>query len=282
MSTSTITSRKSCGTSASASTIESWRQPLEHALLVRVLVGHLRLELVVEEVVAGLAVERRRLRRALLAAAAVDVQVREDPEQPGAQVRARRVLPPGAERALVGLLDEVLGLLAGADEPAGHAIDLIAQLQRLLLEANAIPRVAGEPPGIGGRRWAVAHPADHPSNGLNDVLAAPDSRNRPLTDERANEPPEVRPWKARTSSRATTTSSEPSSRSRGFVDRRDRPHVQDTASRRFRDRLSLHEHEDGVRATVGKDVGFTTSAEGSTGDTFDRVRREDALRIDRR
>ena len=43
-------------------------EPLEHALLVGVLVADLRLELVVEEVVACLRVERGRLRRALLRA----------------------------------------------------------------------------------------------------------------------------------------------------------------------------------------------------------------------
>ncbi len=125
-------------------------QPLEHTLLVGVLTGHLRLELVVEVVVAGLAVERRRCRGALLSPAAVDVQVREDPQQPRAQVRPGRVLPPRAKRALVGLLHEVVGLLARARQTACNAVDLVTQLQRLLLEANTVPRFLSEPTAIGG------------------------------------------------------------------------------------------------------------------------------------
>ena len=78
------------------------REPLDHALLVGVLVGDRGLELVVEEVVAFL--ERLGVGRALHAAAAVDVQVGQDAQQPGAQVRARLVLLPGAEGARVGVL----------------------------------------------------------------------------------------------------------------------------------------------------------------------------------
>src|SRR6187551_1812480 len=62
----------------------------------RLVVGaRVRFEPVVEEVVPFL--EGLGRRRALLTAAAVDVQVREDPEEPGAEVRARRVGAPAAE-----------------------------------------------------------------------------------------------------------------------------------------------------------------------------------------
>src|SRR5581483_3411824 len=108
------------------------REPLDHAVLVGILVAERRLELVVEEVVAFL--ERLYVGRPLQAAAAVDVQIREDAEQPCAEVRARLVLLPRAERARVRLLHQVLCLLARADEPAGDAIDLIAELERFLFE----------------------------------------------------------------------------------------------------------------------------------------------------
>ena len=95
-------------------------QALQHPLSSGFSSGDLRLELVVEEVVAGLGVERRGLRRALLAATAVDVQVRQNPEQPRTQVRAGRVLAPRAESPLIGLLDEILGLLARARRAGGR------------------------------------------------------------------------------------------------------------------------------------------------------------------
>jgi hypothetical protein len=78
------------------------RKTLEHALLVRVLIGHRRLEAVVEVVVAFL--ERLQVGRALDAPATVDVQVREDAEQPRPQVGPRLELLPGAERACVRVL----------------------------------------------------------------------------------------------------------------------------------------------------------------------------------
>ena len=109
MSTSTITSRKSCGTADSAATMSSWRQALDDPLLVEVAVAGRRLEPVVEEVVALL--QRLRLRRALRAAAAIDVEVGQDAEQPGAEVRAGREAPPAPESACIGLLHQVLGLL---------------------------------------------------------------------------------------------------------------------------------------------------------------------------
>ena len=73
------------------------------------------LEPVVEEVVAFL--ERLGVRRALPAPAAVDVEVREDAEEPGPEVRARLERPPVAKRARVRLLDEVFGLLAAGRQP---------------------------------------------------------------------------------------------------------------------------------------------------------------------
>ena len=91
---------------------------------------------VVEEVVAFL--ERLRLGLALKATAAIDVEVREDAEEPRAHVRAGRVRLPAAKGARVGLLDEILCLLARRDETTGNAVDLICKLERLLLEADAV------------------------------------------------------------------------------------------------------------------------------------------------
>ena len=110
MSTSTITSRKSCGTFESASHDGVLREPLDDPLLVPRRPS--LLEPVVEEVVALL--HRLHVGRALLAAAAVDVEVREDAHEPGPEVRPRRVGAPAPEGARVGLLDEVLGLLAAS------------------------------------------------------------------------------------------------------------------------------------------------------------------------
>ena len=94
------------------------------------------LHAVVEEVVAFL--ERLRLGLALQPAAAVDVEVREDAEEPRAHVRAGRVRLPAAKGARVGLLDEILGLLARGNEAAGNAVDLVCKLKRFLLEADAV------------------------------------------------------------------------------------------------------------------------------------------------
>ena len=58
----------------------SLRQLLDHAFLVGVRVADARLELVVEEVIALF--QRLRLGLPLDAAAPVDVEVREDPEEP--------------------------------------------------------------------------------------------------------------------------------------------------------------------------------------------------------
>ena len=62
---------------------------------------------------------------------------------------ARRFVPGVKERRLrnarVGLLHEVLGLLARRDEPPRDAVDLVRELERLLLEAHAIARVLREP-----------------------------------------------------------------------------------------------------------------------------------------
>src|SRR5439155_12135619 len=122
------------------------RQPLDDTIFVARPAAR-SLELVVEEVVAFL--ERLRVRRALLLAAAVDVQVRQDPQQPGAQVRAGCERAPAAKRARIRLLHQILGLLAGADEMAGHSIHLIRQSKRVLLEAHAIARFSRQLPCVG-------------------------------------------------------------------------------------------------------------------------------------
>jgi hypothetical protein len=70
-------------------------------------------------------VDRRRLRRALLAATAVDVEVREDAEQPRAKVGSRGERPPAPECARIRLLHQVLGFLARAHEVSGDAEHLV-------------------------------------------------------------------------------------------------------------------------------------------------------------
>src|SRR5262249_21478205 len=102
--------------------------------------------------------ERLHLGRALRAAAAVDVQVREDPQEPRPQVRAGRERAPTPERPCVRLLHEILGLLARRDEPARDAVDLVGELERLLLEVHAVASHLGEPPRFGGFGPRLTHP----------------------------------------------------------------------------------------------------------------------------
>ena len=132
------------------------REPIIDAILRRAAV---LLELVVEEVVALL--ERLQIGRALDAPAAVDVQVGQDPEQPGTQVRSRRVGTPRAESPRVRLLHQVLRFLPRGHEPPCDTVHLVGQVERFLLEANAVARLLGELPRIGFGRH-VAH-RGHPS-----------------------------------------------------------------------------------------------------------------------
>ncbi len=78
----------------------------------------------------------------------VEVEVREDPEQPGAEVRARGVRLPAPERSTVGVLDKILSLLSGSDESARDAIHLVGERESLFLEANAIARLRRDPASI--------------------------------------------------------------------------------------------------------------------------------------
>src|SRR4051812_40803540 len=134
----------------------SLRELLDHALLVeRPAVRFLDL---VVEVVVRMLVDRRRLRRALLAATAVDVQVREDAKQPGAKVRAGSERPPAAERARVGFLHQVFGFLARADEVPRDAENLVGEVQRFFLETNTITCLLGNTPGVCFRWLAHARP----------------------------------------------------------------------------------------------------------------------------
>src|SRR5215210_1870522 len=130
-------------------------EPLVDALLVRDLAAGV-LELLEEVVVARL--EGLHVGRALELAAAVDVDVREDAEEPGAEVRSGRELLPASERAGVGLLDEVLGLLPRVDHVPRDSINLICKVERLLLETHAVACFSGDTACVGvGSRLAHAH-----------------------------------------------------------------------------------------------------------------------------
>src|SRR5262245_35201783 len=76
--------------------------------------------------------------RALDLAAAIEVEVGEDAEEPGSEVRPRGVRAPTPEGPPIGFLDKILCFLTGTDEPAGHAIDLVGKFQGLFLEADPI------------------------------------------------------------------------------------------------------------------------------------------------
>src|SRR5262249_22541162 len=120
--------------------------------------------------------ERLHLRGALLAAAAVDVEVGEDAEQPRAEVRPGCVRAPAAKGASVRLLHQVLRLLAAADESPRHAVDLIRELKRFLLEAHAVACVSCQSLGLGRRD--LAH-LPHPSNAFPKTANARESRDIP-------------------------------------------------------------------------------------------------------
>src|SRR5262249_31098901 len=122
---------------------------------------------VVEKVVAFL--QRLLVRRALLPAPTVDVEIREDTKQPGPEIRARREGAPAAERPRIGLLDEVLSLLACRDEAPGNAIDLAGVLERLLLEAHTVTGVRSQTPRLAFAR-RLAHPDKLPTKWGNPLV----------------------------------------------------------------------------------------------------------------
>ena len=89
--------------------------------------------------------ERRLVGPALQPAAAVDVEVREDPEEPGAEVRPRRVGLPAPERSRIRVLHQILCFLSGGDEPSCDPVDLVGERESLFLEAHPIACFGRDP-----------------------------------------------------------------------------------------------------------------------------------------
>ena len=87
------------------------REPLDDAILVEHLLAA-GLRHAVREVVVAL-LERRLVRPTLEPAAAVRVEVRQDPQEPRAEVGARGVGLPTPEGSRIRLLHQILGFLAG-------------------------------------------------------------------------------------------------------------------------------------------------------------------------
>ena len=104
----------------------------------------LRLGHLVGEVVVAF-LDRLHIRCALDLATPVEVEVREDAQQPGAEIRARGVGAPAPECTTVGVLDKILSLFTGSDEPACYAIHLVGESECLFLEANAIASLRRDP-----------------------------------------------------------------------------------------------------------------------------------------
>jgi len=94
-------------------------------------------QLVVEEVLA-LVVQRLGGRPAAAPARLVEVRVTQDRGQPGRQVGARPVAPPGPQRPQIRLLHQLLGRLRGARQPQGDPVQLVGVTERLLLEQGAV------------------------------------------------------------------------------------------------------------------------------------------------
>src|SRR4051794_24873139 len=140
------------------------REALVAPLLVRDLAAGV-LELLEEVVVARL--EGLDVGGPLDLAPAVDVDVRKDPKEPGAEVGAGGELLPAAKGARVGLLDEILRLLARVDHVPRDSIDLIGKIERLLLEAHAVACFSSNAAsvGVGGD---LAHGPD-PSSALSST-----------------------------------------------------------------------------------------------------------------
>src|SRR6266545_711097 len=132
MSTSTMASRKSCGTADSAATTSSW--------------------------------ERRSSTRSssTFPTRTIDVEVRQDAEKPGAQIRAGRVGAPAAKRPRIGLLHQVLRLLARGDQATGDPVNLVGKFECLLFETDTVTRFGGQPARLGIAR-DLAHPG-HPTS----------------------------------------------------------------------------------------------------------------------
>ena len=146
MSTRTITSRKSCGTVGERLDDVVLREPLDDASRRPGRAGAPR---------AGC----RGSSRPPPSAACRGARCSRRPRSMLRFVRirssqARRFVPgrvraPAPERARVGLLDEVLGLLAARHEAPRDPVDLVGEPERLLLEADAVACLGA--PG-GGRR----------------------------------------------------------------------------------------------------------------------------------
>src|SRR4029453_13288416 len=134
-------------------------EPLPDATPVGVPVTRL-FQAVVEELVVLL--QRLLVGSALDLAAAVDVQVGKNPEEPGAEVRPGLEGSPRAKGAGVGVLNEVLRLLTGAGQSPRHLVDLIGQLQCLLFEADTVACLACQLPRI-GLGASLAHSLDRSS-----------------------------------------------------------------------------------------------------------------------
>src|SRR4029077_13196424 len=102
--------------------------------------------------------ERLLIGRPLRAASAVDVQVREDAQEPCAEVRARSERLPAPKRTRVGLLHQILGFFLVARDPTGHSIYLVCKRKRFLLEMDTVSRTLCDSPGFLWR--GLAHAGD--------------------------------------------------------------------------------------------------------------------------
>ena len=127
----------------------------------------------------------------------------EDAQEPGAHVGPGREGLPAPKCPRVRLLHQVFCLLAGSDKPSCDPVDLVGELQSLLLETDAIARLARDPPGLGGR-LGLAHRATVPVlyRSLQRAL-----RRRYSRSERASRKP-ARPIASRIASRDVRFSSQ--------------------------------------------------------------------------
>src|SRR5262245_32666972 len=119
------------------------REALDDAVLVEELLAPGFDHLVGEVVVVLL--ERSLVGPALETAPAVDVEVREDPEEPRPEIRARGIGLPAPKGPCICVLDKILCFLAGRYETSGHSVDLIRERAGLFLEPHPIAGFARAP-----------------------------------------------------------------------------------------------------------------------------------------
>jgi hypothetical protein len=90
------------------------------------------------------------------AAATVDVEVREDAEEPGAHVRPRGEAAPATEGPRIRFLHQILRFFPSGNKPSCHTVDLIGERERFLLEPHPVAGFCRDQ-AASGLRLGITH-----------------------------------------------------------------------------------------------------------------------------